>query len=430
MLSSAGIGSGLDVNGIVSSLMSLERRPLNLLEQKQSDIRVQLSGWGRLSSSISSLQDSATKLQDTTSFGKFTATSSDENIATATVASGSTAESHDIKVITLAEKHRLASDLYSDADTAVGQGTRSFSVDGNAFDVTIDASNDSLTGLRDAINDAAGNNGVAASIINVDGGSRLVLTARESGTKGAITAPAGFNEINAATDAELEVDGFAVTASSNTVSTVLPGITLELKEVGTVQIDTQPDTDGMKDLLNDFVTNYNSLVTTVKSLRDGDLGADGLLLGIEGNIRSQFFVAQDVAGTSTTVFDMGLTFDKDGVLSLDSSKLNEALADNPDRVRAFFTTAETGYGERIKETLRNYTKSDGLISSRQDTLNDRTSSIDDEKERLNFRLGRTEQRYRDQFTRLDSVMAQLNSTSSYLTNQLSQISQLSVNKNN
>ncbi len=427
MLSSAGIGSGLDVNGIVSSLMAIERRPLDTLNQKQNDIQVQLSGWGRLNSSISSLEDAATKLQDTSSFGKFTATSSDEAIATATVSAGSTAESHDIKVITLAEKHRLASDLYTDPDAAVGQGTRTFTVDGTSFDVTIDATNDSLTGLRDAINAAAGNNGVAASIINVDGGSRLVLTARESGTKGAITAPAGFTEINAATDAELEVDGFAVTASSNTVTDVLPGITLELKDVGTVQIDTQPDTDGMKDLLNDFVTNYNSLVATVQSLRDGDLGADGLLLGIEGSLRSQFFVSQDVGGQPTTVFDMGLTFDKDGVLSLDSAKLDEALTENPDRVRAFFTTAETGYGERIKNTLREYTKVDGLISTRQDTLNDRTRSLDDEKERLEFRLSRTEQRYRDEYTRLDTIMAQLNSTGSYLTGQLEQIANMNKN---
>ncbi len=422
MISSAGVGSGLDVNGIVTSLMSIERRPLNLLTQRQNDIQVQLSGWGRLNSSMSGLEDAAKNLKDTASFGKFTATSSNEDVITATVSVGSTAESHDIKVITLAEKQRLSSDPYENADAAVGQGARTFTVNGESFDVVIDATNDSLIGFRDAINSAAGNNGVAATIINVDGGSRLVLTARESGTQGEITAPGMFTEINEAKDAELEVNGFPVTASSNTVSNVLPGITLELKAVGEIQINTKPDTQGMKDLLEAFVTNYNSLVTTIGTLRSGDLGADGLLLGIEGNLRSQFFGAENVGGINTTVFDMGLTFDKDGILSLDSGILDTALAENSDRVRGFFTTPETGFGAKIDAILNGYTKSDGLIASREDTLGNRTRNLADDKERLEYRLQQTEQRYRDEYTRLDVIMAQLNSTSSYLIGQLDQIS--------
>lgn len=426
MLSSAGIGSGLDVNSIVSSLMSIEQRPLALAQQKKSQTNVEISAWGQVKSAVSALQDAASALADTTGFGSFVASSSDEDVATAEVSIGYTEETHDITVIKLAEKHRLASDVYADMDAAVGEGTYSFTVDGETFDVTIDADNNSLGGLRDAINNAAGNTGVSASILNVDGGSRLVLTARESGTAGAITAPGMFTEIDAPVDAELEVDGFSVTTSSNNVSDIIPGLTLNLKSEGDVVISTTQDADGMQEKLNAFVDAYNSLTNLISNQREGTLGADSLMLGIQSSLRNTFFRGVEVEGESLSVFDMGLTFDKDGVLSVDSSKFTAAMNENSDIVKSFFTQEDTGFGNLVDDILDGYTTSGGLIEGRTDTLTDRISRYDDDIANIEYRLEKTEQRYYDEFTALDTLMAQLNSTSSYMTTQLAQISNLTI----
>lgn len=430
MLASTGIGSGLDVSSIVNSLMSIEQRPLTLTQQKQSQAKVEISAWGQVKSAISALQDAASSLADTSEFGSFVGSSSDEDVATAEVTVGYTEEAHEITVTKLAEKHRLSSDVYADMDAAVGEGNYSFTVDGETFDVAIDADNNSLGGLRDAINNAAGNTGVSASILNVDGGSRLVLTARQSGTAGAITAPGMFTQIDPPVDAELEVDGFAVTSSSNTVDDVIPGLTLTLKAVGDVVINTTQDSDGMKEKLGTFVDAYNSLTSLISSQREGTIGADSLMLGVQTSLRNSFFSSVELGGNDLNVFDMGLTFDKDGVLSLDDSKFTEAMSENSDIVKSFFTQEETGFGDIVNSLLGGYTETGGLISGRTDTLNDRVSRYDNDIERIQYRLDKTEQRYYDQFTALDTLMAQLNSTSSYMTTQLSQISQLTIANNN
>lgn len=429
MLASTGIGSGLDVSSIVSSLMSIEQAPLTAVRQNRSQANVEISAWGQIKSSISALQDAASDLADTSEFGSFLGNSSDEDVATVDVTRGYTEETHEITVNKLAEKHRLSSDVYDGFDAAVGQGNYSFTVDGETFDVTIDGDNNTLGGMRDAINNAAGNTGVSASILNVDGGSRLVLTARESGTAGAITAPGMFTEIDAPVDAELEVDGFAVTTASNTVDDVIPGLTLNLKSVGDVVINTTQDSDGMKEKLSSFVDAYNSLTSLISTQRNGTLGADSMMLGVQSSLRNSFFSSVELGGQNFNVFDMGLTFDKDGVLSLDDTKFTEAMSENSDIVQSFFTQEDTGFGDIVDSLLDGYTQTGGLISGRTDTLNDRISRYDDDIERIGYRLEKTEQRYFDQFTALDTLMAQLNSTSSYMTTQLSQISQLTIANN-
>lgn len=422
MLSAAGVGSGLDVNGIVSSLMSIERQPLTAIQQKQSENNTKISEWGQIKNAVSSLQDAAEALADSSSFGSYTASSSDEDIATAEVTSGNTEETHDIEIISLAEKQRLSSGVYADSSAAVGEGTFSFTVDGETFNAVVDADNNTLAGLRDAINQADGNDGVSASILNVDGGSRLVLTARESGTAGAITAPGMFTEIAPPVDAVLKVDGFDVTTSSNTVTDVIPGLTLNLKSVGEVVINTEQDDDGMQEQIKAFTSAYNSLTNLISNTREsGEVGADSMLLGIQSSLRSSFFGSQEIGGGTYNMFDMGLTFDKEGILTLDSTKFQAAITENKDIVKEFFTAEDSGFGDTLDNLLDIYTASDGLLTARTDTLEARNDRYDDRITNLEYRLEKTEARYYDEYTSLDVLMSQLNSTMSYMTTQLASL---------
>ena len=422
MITSAGVGSGIDIESIISQLMTLERQPLNKLNQKQSALDVQVSAYGTLKSAISDLASAALKMGDSTKFGQFVAQSSDEEIFTATTTLGTTAENHDINVLTLAEPHRMTSSAYTTADDPVGTGTYNFSSGGASFDVNIDATNNSLTGLRDAINDAVDNDSIQASILNVDGGSRLVLTAKSSGTSNSISAPAMFNELNAAVDATLEVDGFMVTSDSNTITDVIPGLSLELKATGSAEVTTERDTEGLREIMDEFVSAYNDLRSKLEDLGQDELKGESLLRNIESGLRQNFFSMIDLGnGEETSVFNLGFTFDKTGVLSINEGKLSDASTADIENFIKAFTDTDNGFGSRIEDSLEVYTRVDGLIDGREDGLDRRSRSLDQQMERLEYRLEMAESRYRKQFTAMDAMVAQLQATSSYLTSQLSSL---------
>lgn len=424
MISSAGVGSGIDIESIISQLMTLERQPLNKLQTKKATLDVEVSAFGTLKGALSSLASAAEKLGDKTKFGEYIASSSDEDIFTATTTTGTAAEFHSVNVLDLAEAHRMKSDLFTDANAAVGEGTYSFSAGGSTFDVLIDSNNNTLTGLRDAINTAADNDDISASILNVDGGSRLVLTSKQTGTANSITAPAMFSELSPAVDAVLEVDGFTVTSDTNTVSGVIPGVTLNLQAEGSADLTTERNSEGLQAAMEEFVSAYNSVRSTAHTLYNGTLSGESMLRGIESNLRRDFFTPIEVATDETvSVFDMGFTFDKDGVLSLDESKLSDATSTDIEQLVKAFTDTDTGFGKRIEDRLQGYTQAGGLIENREDGIESRQRLIDQQMERLEYRLGRTEARYRKQFSAMDAMVAQLQSTSSYLASQLTALNQ-------
>lgn len=419
MITSAGVGSGIDIESLVTNLMNAERVPLTNLQQKQSEISIKISAFGTIRSQMSTMKDNAIALGDNQKFGNFTATSSDEEIFTATTTSGTNAENHEINVLTLAQAHRMTSAAYIDANAAVGTGTYNFSSGSNSFSVNIDGSNDSLIGLRDAINDSTDNTSINASILNVDGGSRLILTAKEGGTANAITAPGMFTELTAASDATLEIDGFMTTSSSNTVADAIPGVTLELKGIGTADVTSERSLEDMKTFLNEFIQSYNTLRNTLVSNSEGTLKGDNTHRTFEQTIRQEFFTDIDLGnGETISPYDLGFTFDKAGVLSLDNEKFEEATSGNMETFVAAFTTTTTGFAQKIEDIINNYTRADGYLDNKKNSLDSRDESLDDQILRLERRLEQTEARYRRQFTAMDQTVAQLRSGSEYLLSQL------------
>lgn len=227
-------------------------------------------------------------------------------------------------------------------------------------------------------------------------------------------------EITEALDAELIVDGFAVTHSSNSVSDVIEGVTLELKSIGKSEIETERDTESLRESLDTFVNNYNSLRSGLQSLSEGELQGDQLPRSVETAIRNIFI--QDINlpnGKTISPLSMGFTFDRFGVLSIDETRLTSAQAGGMESFIEAFIASQTGFSAKIEDALDRFTKIDGVIAGREQGIENRQGTLDTRIEQMEYRLENTEERYRRQFTVMDQLVSQLQSTSSYLIDQLS-----------
>ena len=174
-----GIGSGLDVNDIVTKLMEIERQPIDNLTTKKSFVNAQISAYGSLKSKVSDFQTAMSNLNSPEKFQVYQATSGSESVFTSSVSSGAVAGNYNIEVVNLAERDKIATKAYTDSSTVVGEGTLNISIGADSFELTIDGTNNTLAGIRDAINNATDNTGVSATIVTGDDGARLVLSSKE-----------------------------------------------------------------------------------------------------------------------------------------------------------------------------------------------------------------------------------------------------------
>ncbi len=446
-ITSLGIGSGIDIESIVNQLVAVERRPIQFLETRQTEIDIQISALGAVRDTVSNFQTGISDLKLSTGFRSFSVTSSDDQVITASVGEGSVPISSDIEVLTLAQRNKLASNAYASSTSVVGTGQLNISVGVDTFSISIDDNNSTLEGIRNAINDNLNNSGVTASIITADDGSHLVLTSDESGTLNELTVtitgdgdgkdrnknglsallfePNGkknIQEIDAAQDATLTVDGFDVTRSSNDISDVIEGVTLSLKDVGTAALSVSEDRSVGKSAIEAAVTAYNDLIISLNTQRESTLQGESLLLGIETRVRQVFTNRLNVTGSNFQyLFNVGLTFDRDGVLSLDGDKYDQAIEDDFGGVVQLFSNPDNGFAQAIDSILSGYLETDGLIQARTDGLSDSRSQIDDNIERIESRVVLTEKRLRSQYAALDGLVGQLNATSSFLTQQLANL---------
>ncbi len=469
MISVPGIGSGLDINSIVNGLVSAEgdARTL-LLANRQATIESEISAFGSVRSTLSTFQASASTLSLSSTFSATRVTSSNTEFFTATGGSGLPAGSYDIEIRQLAQSQRLLSPGFADSNTNVGTGTLSISVGSNSFNVAINSENQTLSGIRNAINNATDNTGVNATIISVDDGSggtesKLILTANGTGSDNTITinvtdddsnnvdqsglsalyydttdgtAPEQMEQINAAVDAELFIDGQRILSSTNTVQNVIEGVTLTLNraEAGTVnQLSIGRDNDSILNSIRGFINNYNTYITLNNELTffdpenqsSGDLNGDVTLRTLTNSIRST--ISQSVPSSSTdsiqTLVELGITTNPDGLLIIDNAALNDALTTSPDQVEQLFASPN-GIASNINNLLLEYTRPLGLIDNKTSGLNRTIEGIQSDLQDLNLSLERLETRLLSQFSSLDIIVTQLNSTSSFLTQQFEQLSNI------
>ncbi len=562
-ITSAGLGSGLDVESIISGLMGVERRPVQAVATQKTAFQSKISAYGTLKSALTSFQTSVSALSSASKFNAQTATSSNTSVLTATSTSGSaTIGNYDITVSQLAKSQKLASTGFTNITDTVGTGTLTISfgtyhevdtdpltTNDNTFDantnktdisLTIDSSNNTLAGIRDAIN--AQNASVSATIVNDGTANRLVLTSKDSGEVNSLkisvadgdgnnidstsglsrlaydptaTTTTGKNmlQMQAAKDAKLNIDGIDIQKSSNTITDAIDGLTLKLlKTTGvdeTISLDVATNKEEVQKSVQSFVDTYNKLETTLRDLtkidttdrtKNGKLVGDASVRTITNQLRA--IMTDSVgSGTLSTLNDVGVTFQGDGKLALDTTKLTTAIDENFDEIARLFSanitstnplvsfsgstkntvegtyavnvtqignstqnfigtingvaatgsstgltgvidddseglslkiagsttgdygtvTFTKGYAALLGEFIDSILDDEGVLATKTEGFNSSIKSLDAQTERLNTRLAVVEARYRAQYTRLDGLISNMRTTSSFLTQQIAAI---------
>lgn len=458
-ITSSGIGSGLDISGLVSQLVAAEGQATSVrLDTKEAKAQATLSAVGTLKATLAEFQSSLAGLKTSTSYGNRKATSADTDLFTATATSSAAVGAYDIEVVQLAQANKVRSAGFTDSAAVVGTGTLTIAVGTDLLTLNIDSSNDSLAEIRDAINSASGNTFVNATIVNVDDGvggteSRLVLSGTQVGASKTITITVDDDDLNdtdasglsrlatgnlvqmdAAQDAVINIDTQSVTRSSNTISDAIDGVTLNVLSAhatpgATTDLTVTADTAAVSSAVNAFVTSYNKMIDTFNQLNsyDATSGATGTLFGdatlrsIQSQIRREFTDSvTGLTGNLRSLVDLGITTQDNGTLKIDSTKLNAAITNNLGDVATLFSSSD-GVATRLDALITSYTNSSGALDSRTASLTDRIEDIADQREALNRRLASLEKRLLAQFTALDTLVSQLNSTSTFLSQQLANL---------
>jgi len=435
--------SGLPVDDLVSSLMSVERQPLALLQQKQSSFNSKLSAFGTLKSAVSTFQ-TAVKNVSSDALSALTATSSKAEAIGVSVskASSASAGSYSIEVSKLAQSDKLVSSGVATGTTfSAADSSMEISIGGKTTKLTL--TDTTLSGLSSAINKA--NAGVTATILNDGTSDHLVITGNESGKDNTVsiaatgslaqfaTSGGSMTKSQTAQNAEMTIDGIAVSKASNTVSDAIKGVTLNLNQtnVGSpVKIDLAKDTASVTSKITAFVDAYNTLATAVNkqtaynattktaAVLNGDAGARSIMTGI----RAELGKAVGGGGGLQGLSDIGISFQRDGTLKLEKpDKLKSALETNFAGVSNLFSATD-GVATRLTKVTEEMLGSKGVFKNRTDGLNASIESMNKSQDRMELQLAQTEKRYRAQFTSLDTMMTNMQSMSSYMTTQLAALS--------
>jgi len=448
-LSSPGIGSGLDVNGLVTQLVAAAKTaPQNAIDKRRDTNGAELSAIGSLKSALSAFQDSLSSLADGSAFTQFLATASSTDhfsaIADATAAAGT----YSVDVQQLATAEKASSGAFA-ANTTLSTGQLTIAVGTKSMTISVGSGTSSLAQLAGAINRNANNAGVTAAVVHAADGDHIVLTSTKTGAANAFsvtgtgdvaglsydpaTGTGGLTSVTHAQDAKLSIDGFDVTSASNAVQGAIQGVTINLTAVSGTTPDTltvAADNDSIQKAVQTFVDNYNKLVGTTKTLTSYDSGSgqagallgDSTLLGITSRLSRSLGTQFGSSGDAVrSLADIGIKFEVDGSLSLDDDKLSAALAGSPEQVRTLFGNA-AGLGKSLTPMLEGYLQTGGILDGRTDSLNQSNKSLDDQQSQLDARMDALTQMYTAQFTKLDQLLTSLNSTSSFLTQQLANVS--------
>ena len=459
-ISVPGIGSNLDVTSIVSQLMQLEQQPLVDLANKEASYQSRLTSLGTIKGALSTLQTAAQSLGSISAVS-YRASSSDSGSVGASAGATAQPGSYAVQVDALAQSQKLVSAAQASATATIGAGgattvTLSFgtisggslaggvytgasfaaNADREPLVLTIDSSNNTLEGIRDAINAAGA--GVTASIVN-DGGTtpyHLTLSVDDTGADNslkidvsgdaAVSAllgydPAGAQQLTqsrAAQDASLTVDGTPVTSSSNTVAEAIQGVTLTLLDTtdAPASVTISRDLGNASTVLASLVKAYNDLdgVVASQTAQGAVLQGDAGVLGVQRRVRTALGDLYGSGGAYRTLSALGATFQKDGTLALDPTKLSAALLADPDAALATLAQA----GQAIGAIADGALSTSGAFQAGSDAIQTALKGIDDQKARIQTHLDQVQQNYLKEFTALDSLMSSMRQTSDFLTQQL------------
>jgi len=435
-ITATGIVSGIDSKSIIAQLVSVKGIPIDQMVSDKKKLESVNSAYTTLASRVDDLKTAADALRTTSGFASFSASSSDTTIVDAVADTTATANSSVIVVSALAKSHKIAADGVASATTVVASAPGSFNFtvgSGTMQSVAVDATT-TVTGLSDAIN--ALNSGVSSSVVNDGTSYRLVLTAKSTGTTNAVTinqndTTLAFNTtLQAAQDAAFTVDGLAVTRSSNTVSDVLTGVTLTLKSANAsapVTVTSTRDVGEIEKKVVALVDRYNAVMSYIKSNNrynidtksGGPLFGDAVARSISDEVSR--IMTSSVTGLPSTMnrlLQAGVTRDSTGVMSLDSTKLKDALNTNYDGVVNLFVegTSTSGFGKLIFDLTSSITNSvDGRITKKKEGISNHIASMTTHITDKERELATYEASLRVRFTFLESTLSGLKAQGNFLT---------------
>ena len=444
-ITASGVGSGIDINSLVSQLVAAQRQgPEQLLTDRENTLDDQISALGKLKSALSTFQDSLSSLSTADAFLIYGATSSNTAVATASADSTAVGGSFTLTLDgaqghQLATANKLITAGFADATTTV-VGTGNITIaNGNGGSFAVNVTSGTLNDIRDAINNDANNFGVSATVLTVSDGmggtqSKLVLTADDTGANNALTltADAGISaldssnltQITAGQDAIFTIDGQTVTSASNTVTGAISGVTINLQGQGTTTIDLSVDQSAITDNVQSFVDAFNTLqkvfndTTAYNGGNPAPLFGDSTVSGIAANIRDILLSSVTTTGVFSSLAEIGVTTTDTGELKLDQTKLTSALNTDSNSVAEIFSNSD-GISIQLDAKLKNYTQFSGLLDSKTQSLNSRKDLISQQRDRLDYHLSKLQERLQAQFVAMDTLVQSLNSTSSFLSQQLS-----------
>lgn len=466
-ISFTGIGSGLQVNDIVEATVNAERVPYeSRIARQQGAFTTDISAVGALKSALEAVTASFESLGDVDEYQQRSASGRDDFIG---ISSDKNAEigNYSVKVEALASAHKLMSGAI-DGTEAVGEGSLTIESGGDAFNVNVSATA-TLSEIRDAINDSAGNSAVSATIITDANGQHLVLNSKETGVENAIkitvddtsdgnntdnlglsrlaydadiaspTYAVNMAETGEAKDAQIVIDGtITATSSTNEFDDVIDGVNITAKKLHDVgddisKVSIAEDNKNVAAGINTFIESFNALVDLSNQLgksgknADGELenagvlAGDAMLRGVMSKIRGQFNKEFDSGdGNTLALSQLGVRTERDGKLSFDQDNLDDLLEKKPDAVQTFFLGDEgdNGFVNDMNTFVGFYTDSDGVMTQRIDSKNNQITKLDKDLEAFQLKMQSLEARLFAQYNAMDLMVSQLNSTGSYLMAQL------------
>lgn len=487
-ISVPGIGSNLDVNSIVSQLMALERQPVIKAQQSIRRNETRLSLFGAIQSELASLETAARALSGPNGLAAFSAKLSNPAVLAATASAQAAPGQYAIAVQSVARTQNLVSAPVSDSSAEFGRGFvtlsnalgASFTIEVRGVDANGDTEENaaligrltgalegvvdglsgggatsgapdagtrtdsaSLVSIRDAINGAADNFGVIASIVNDGSGQRLQLMSRDPGVGNRIrvevfdaddadTDNSGLSrlaftdsvqnltETQTASDAVMTVNGLAMTGSSNLFIDAIPGVTLSILAPGDTTLTIGRDGGALADRARKFVEAFNTFVgnSATRYGKGGALEADGSQFLMMTTMSRLIGDGGGAPGNAyRNLFEVGISLRANGRLEFDAAAFEQALATNPAAVASLLSTAETGVMQRVVDTARQFQGAGSVIESRREGIRAANATLNDRIDLLERRMLVIEARLRQQFANLDALLGRLGQTSVALAQQ-------------
>ncbi len=445
-ISSLGVGSSVLTQDVLDQLRAAdEAQFIAPVDRRISTEKSKSGAFDVIDALIDNVYGSLKGLTEYGVFESRVATSSNESVATVSAEESSDIQDFSLEVVNLATKEIEQSDSFTarDAKIATGSGQLELAIGSQKY--TIDYDSDmTLDDLKNLINEKAGTS-VDATIVQVGSDDfRLMLSADDTGTEHEISITDlgdadgnktldtaltdGMSNIQTAVDANFKFNGLDIVRQSNTVDDLLSGVTITLQDAGTTNVSVKQDRENIESKLNNFIEKYNSalfqLDTDTKSSQKeeerGVFSGDSTIKGMKRDIQN---ILNTVGGGVGMMQEYGLEVARDGRLSLDSSKLNEKLDENPDNVQAFLaggtfiksdgsSVEVDGIFSEMEDTFAKYSKYGAILDDYKTSMQDRIDSLNEQREKAVERLNSRYETLAKQWQAYDLMISQLNSASS------------------